>query len=76
MRSKSSLRSGMVTGGRDLVLRVARECTGMTLKELGDAVGGMDYGAVSMAVRRIELRMKKDRAIRSAFNRTVHMLNV
>ena len=62
--------------GRDLVLRVARECTGMTLRELGEAVGGMDYGAVSMAVRRIRLRMKRDRAIISAFNRTVHTLNI
>lgn len=62
--------------GRDLVLRVARECTGMTLRELGEAAGGMDYGAVSVAVRRMENRLKEDRAIKTAFNHATQMLNV
>ena len=62
--------------GRDLTLRVARECTGMTLRELGEAAGGMDYGAVSMAVRRMETRIREDRIIKAAFIRMIQMLNV
>jgi len=37
---------------RDLVLWVARRCTGLTLAELGQKANGMDYAAVTMAVRR------------------------
>lgn len=39
---------------RDLVLWIARRCTGLTLAELGRKAGGMDYGAVTMALRRFE----------------------
>ena len=59
--------------GRDLALGVARVCTGLTLKALGQAVGGMDYAAVSKAVRRIEMRRKKNRAIKTVFHQVVEM---
>ena len=39
---------------RDLVLWVSRRCTGLTAGELGRAAGGMDYAAVTMAIRRFE----------------------
>ena len=55
---------------------MARECTGMTLRELGEAAGGMDYGAVSMAIRRMETRIREDRIIKAAFIRMIQMLNV
>lgn len=42
--------------GRALALHVAQRCTGLTLGELGEAAGGMDYTAVSMAVKRLEER--------------------
>jgi putative transposase len=47
--------------GRWMVLKVARENTGMTLRELGEAVGGMDYAAVCMGLSRFEQRMKQER---------------
>ena len=62
--------------GRDMTLLVARECTGMTLRELGRAAGGMDYGAVSEAVRRIGIRQKRDRVIKTAFNRVLEILKI
>lgn len=62
--------------GRDVVLVVARECAGMTLKELGEVAGGLDYGAVSEAVRRMGIRRKQDRAIKTVFNRVVEILNI
>ena len=62
--------------GRDLALGVARACTGLTLKALGQAVGGLDYAAVSEAVRRIEIRRQKNRAIKTVFRQVVEMLNI
>jgi putative transposase len=46
---------------RDLVLWVARRCTGMTAAELGQAAGGMDYAAVTMAVRRFPGAQMRDK---------------
>ena len=45
--------------GKWLTLKVARERTGMTLRELGDAMGGMDYAAVCMGLRRFDQRLKQ-----------------
>lgn len=50
--------------GRDLVIYVARRECGMTLRELGERAGGMDYTAVSMAGKRLERRLKDDAALR------------
>lgn len=61
---------------RDLALRAARECTGMTHAELGAAAGGLDYAAVNTAVRRLEMRRVKERAIKSAFRQVMEMLIV
>lgn len=48
---------------RDLVLWVARRCTGMTAAELGGAAGGMDYAAVTMAVRRFQSAQTRDKKL-------------
>ena len=48
---------------RDLVLWVARRCTGLTAAELGRRAGGLDYAAVTMAVRRFVTAMARDRAL-------------
>jgi len=34
----------------------ARRCAGLTLKDIGAALDGFNYAAVSMAVRRLESR--------------------
>jgi len=62
--------------GRDMALYIAREKTGMTLRELGQAAGGMDYAAVSEAVRRLKGRLKKDAALRNALHRTRGLLSI
>ena len=46
-----------------------RRCTGMTLRALGEAAGGMDYTAVSMAVKRFEARLSHDKALRRMVER-------
>lgn len=49
--------------GRDVALWTARKWSGMSLKELGKKAGGLDYTAVSQAVRRIEERAERDREL-------------
>ena len=49
--------------GRELAMLIARRYGGMSLSEIGEAVGGLAYPAVSDAVRRISARMKVDRAL-------------
>lgn len=50
--------------GLALALYVGRRCTGLTLRALGKAAGGMDYNAVGMAARRLEQRLPKDPSLR------------
>ena len=50
--------------GRDMVLYLGRKHTGMTLRALGERVGGMDYVAVAAAVRRMGGRMGREKALR------------
>lgn len=50
--------------GRDLVLWVARKRCGLTLRELGKAVGGMEYFAVSKAIKRMSERLRKQKSLR------------
>lgn len=57
--------------GRDLALWGGRRLGGMTLGALGKAVGGMDYSAVSICIRRLEARARRDRALRSAMKQVV-----
>jgi len=49
--------------GRDLALYLGRRLGGMKLKELGREVGGADYAAVSMAVKRFERRVGAEKKL-------------
>ena len=51
--------------GRDVILLVARGKCGLTLRELGSRMGGMDYLAVSIAIQRMKKRLTADAAARS-----------
>jgi len=62
--------------GRDLALWVARRRARLKLTELGEKAGGMDYSAVSEAVRRFERKQAKQPAVRNALRRTLHILNM
>lgn len=50
--------------GLAVALYVARRCSGLTLRELGEGAGGMDYAAVAAAVRRLEGKLPKDPRLR------------
>jgi REP element-mobilizing transposase RayT len=58
--------------GLALALYVARRCTGMTLRALGQAVGGMDYNAAGMAISRFERRLLKDSSLRRMAERILN----
>ena len=60
--------------GKWLVLNLARRYSGMTLQELGNQMGGMDYAAVRVGLRRFDSRLKQDRKMRRAFKNIVEML--
>ena len=61
--------------GRDMVLYVARYRSGKTLKEIGEAVGNMNYKAVGKAVERFQHRLKSDTRLAAQTSRCVHDLS-
>ena len=62
--------------GAALVMWLARRCTGLTLQQIGDGVGGRDYAAVGMAIRRFEQRAQKSTSLRRQWRSAADMLNV
>jgi hypothetical protein len=54
--------------GRDLILYLGRRQGGLKLAELGQAVGGLGYMSVSLAIHRLGRRLGRDSALRTAFN--------
>lgn len=62
--------------GREMVLWLARRTTGMTLAQLGKQTNA-DYAAVSIALKRFELKMADDRKLRTTMHELEHhLLNV
>lgn len=62
--------------GKWIVLHLARRLCGLTLPELGRQMGGMDYAAVGMALRRLSQRLNHDRALRRSCEQAAEMLYV
>ncbi len=50
--------------GRDAALWVGRRCGRLTLAELGQRAGGVDYAAVSQAVSRFGRRLERDKKLK------------
>ena len=62
--------------GRDVALAVARRRCGLTLRELGERAGGMDYRAVSQAVRSLERRRHARRDLRTIWGKVNDEINM
>ncbi len=60
--------------GRDLVLYLARRLSGLTLREIGEAAGGMGYKAASSAVERFSARIVADATCRRLVHRCLTRL--
>lgn len=55
--------------GRDMVLKIARDVCGLTLKELGEKMGGLDYVTVHLAIRRLERRLDENPPLRNRLDK-------
>jgi REP element-mobilizing transposase RayT len=47
--------------GRDLTVYLARKRSGLTLRQIGESLGGMEYKAVGKAAQRFEASLPRDR---------------
>lgn len=57
-----------------MVLFLAREFSGLTLKALGELAGGLKYGAVNMALYRFRQKIKTDQSVADVVDRAVAKL--
>ncbi|MFT5241367.1 MAG: putative transposase [Candidatus Promineifilaceae bacterium] len=62
--------------GKAVAMFLLRRYGGMTLREVGDAFGGVDYAAVSDRVRRLEREVATDRATRDLVREATENLNL
>ena len=62
--------------GKWIVLHLGRHRTGMTLEELGEALGGKDYVAVSMGIRRFEKKLERDKKLKQRLDQVQRKLYV
>ena len=61
---------------RELALYLGRRTCGLRLAELGSALGGTDYAAVSVAIKRFERRLIRDHSLRKTVESIEQLLNV
>ena len=61
---------------RSVALYVARHYSDRTLRELAQLAGGMEYPAATMAIRRLERRLKSDKGLAKKIERVLRMLQV
>lgn len=62
--------------GRDLALWIARKRGGMSLMEVGERAGGLDYSSVSEAVRSFERRRLSKKDVRQCCEKVLVILNL
>ena len=62
--------------GRAAICYLSRKHAGLTLREIGEAAGGMDYAAVSMMLKRFKKRLFSDGVVRDRVADAEKMLNV
>jgi putative transposase len=62
--------------GRGLAMLIARRYGGMSLRETGEAMGGLRYAAVSDAVRRISARLETDGALEKRYKKVCKILKI
>jgi chromosomal replication initiation ATPase DnaA len=55
---------------------ISRRYTGMSLRQIGEAIGDLSYPAVSDAVRRITARLEKDRSLQKKPKQVLYYLNL
>ena len=61
---------------REVAMLIGRRYGGMSLRQIGEAIGELSYPAVSDAVRRTTGRLAKDRSLQRRFKQVLHYLNL
>jgi hypothetical protein len=61
---------------REVAMLIGRRYAGMSLRQIGEAIGELSYPAVSDAVRRTTGRLEKDRSLQKRLKRVIHCLNL
>jgi putative transposase len=61
---------------REVAMVIGRRYAGMSLRQIGEAIGELSYPAVSDAVRRTIRRLDKDRSLQKKLKRVLHYLNL
>ena len=64
------------SGALAAALYVSRHYSDHSLRELGQLAGGMEYAAVTVAIRRFEKRLLVDKKLAKRLNHTLKMLQV
>jgi chromosomal replication initiation ATPase DnaA len=62
--------------GRDLAAHLARKRSGLTLKEIGEALGGLECKTVGKAVQRFEASLVHDQPKRKVANECLSKLSL
>ncbi len=62
--------------GKALAMWAFRRYGGLTLRETGEALGGRDYAAVSIAIKRLERKAATETSLMQRMKRIGDMLNV
>ena len=70
------LRAGYGTGALAAALYFGRNYSDRTLRELGQLAGGMQYPAVTMAIRRFGKRLESDKSLAKKVKRLNKLLLV
>jgi REP element-mobilizing transposase RayT len=60
--------------GRDLAMYLGQRRCGLKLKELGALAGGIDYGSVSGAIRRLESRAQREKIMRKLLQEALRQI--
>ncbi len=61
---------------REIAMLIGRHYGGMSLRQIGEAIGNLSYPAVSDGVRRTSARLRKDHSLQKRLKRVLHYLNL
>jgi putative transposase len=61
---------------REIALLIGRQYAGMSLRQIGEAIGSLSYPAVSDAVRRTTAHLERDHSLQKRLKRVLRSLNL
>lgn len=72
---RSKKRSKDIATARQIVMYLCREYTVLSLKSIGNTVGGKDHATVINGIKRVEEQLNKDAAFKSSIDTIIKKLN-